>query len=146
MTRYVALVDGKPGSYGLTVPDLSGCTSAAATTDEVLHRATEAVRLWAGTRLPMARNYLSRARSRHSCRSRSGGGACKGRRFRDRTARPRCGPAGRPRQTSRSTPAASARSFNTLVGTNSSNALTTSRTADMTGSAAIISRISKLRW
>src|SRR5260370_35061106 len=47
MTRYVALVDGKPGSYGLTVPDLPGCTSAAATTDEVLRRATQAVRLWA---------------------------------------------------------------------------------------------------
>jgi predicted RNase H-like HicB family nuclease len=47
MTRYVALVDGKPGSYGLTVPDLPGCTSTAATTDEVLRRATEAVRLWA---------------------------------------------------------------------------------------------------
>jgi predicted RNase H-like HicB family nuclease len=44
MTRYVALVDGKPGSYGLTVPDLPGCTSAAAT---ILRRATEAVRLWA---------------------------------------------------------------------------------------------------
>lgn len=47
MTRYVALVDGKPGSYGLTVPDLPGCTSAAATIDEILRRATEAVRLWA---------------------------------------------------------------------------------------------------
>lgn len=42
MTRYVALVDGKPGSYGLTLPDLPGCASAAATTDEVLRRATEA--------------------------------------------------------------------------------------------------------
>src|SRR6202011_4745812 len=34
-------------SYGLTVPDLPGCTSAAATIDEILRRATEAVRLWA---------------------------------------------------------------------------------------------------
>jgi HicB_like antitoxin of bacterial toxin-antitoxin system len=65
MTRYVALLDGKPGSYGLTVPDLPGCTSAAATTDEVLRRATEAVRCGPKTRLPMARNYLSRDRSRH---------------------------------------------------------------------------------
>jgi predicted RNase H-like HicB family nuclease len=47
MARYVALVDGRSGSYGLTVPDLPGCTSAAATIDEVLRRATEAVRLWA---------------------------------------------------------------------------------------------------
>jgi predicted RNase H-like HicB family nuclease len=47
MARYVALVDGRSGSYGLTVPDLPGCTSAAAAIDEVLRRATEAVRLWA---------------------------------------------------------------------------------------------------
>ena len=62
MTRYVALVDGKPGSYGLIVPDLPGCTSAAATTDEVLRTATEAVRLWAedaladGEKLPKPRS------------------------------------------------------------------------------------------
>jgi predicted RNase H-like HicB family nuclease len=62
MTRYVALVDGKPGSYGVIVPDLPGCTSAAATTDEVLRRATEAVRLWAedaladGEKLPKPRS------------------------------------------------------------------------------------------
>ena len=61
MTRYVALVDGKPGAYGVTVPDLPGCTSAAATTDEALRRATEAVQLWAedaladGETLPEAR-------------------------------------------------------------------------------------------
>ena len=46
MARYVALVDGKPGSYGLVVPDLPGCTSAAATIDAVVRRAIEAVRLW----------------------------------------------------------------------------------------------------
>jgi hypothetical protein len=33
MARYIALVDGRSGSYGLTVPDLPGCTSAAATID-----------------------------------------------------------------------------------------------------------------
>jgi len=62
MARYVALVDGRSGSYGLTVPDLPGCTSAAATIDEVLRRATEAVRLWAedaladGEKLPKLRS------------------------------------------------------------------------------------------
>src|SRR3984893_17212569 len=61
MARYVALVDGRSGSYGLTVPDLPCCTSAAATIDEVLRRATEAVRLWAedaladGEKLPKPR-------------------------------------------------------------------------------------------
>src|SRR5580704_6739654 len=62
MARYVALVDGRSGSYGLTVPDLPGCTSAAATIDQVLRRATEAVRLWAedaladGEKLPKPRS------------------------------------------------------------------------------------------
>jgi predicted RNase H-like HicB family nuclease len=45
--RYVALVDGRPGAYGVVVPDLPGCTSAAATTDKALRGAVEAVRLWA---------------------------------------------------------------------------------------------------
>jgi predicted RNase H-like HicB family nuclease len=108
MTRYVALVDGKPGSYGPTVPDLPGCTSAAATTDEVLRRANETVRLWAedaladGEKLPKPRSIealradpwrrrLQRAPLSRSCRSSS---------MR----------AGRPRQTSRSTPACSQQS------------------------------------
>ncbi len=62
MTRYVALLDGKPGAYGVVVPDLPGCTAAAATTDEALRRATEAVRLWAedaladGEKLPKPRS------------------------------------------------------------------------------------------
>ena len=62
MARYIALVDGRSGSYGLTVPDLPGCTSAAATIDTVLRKATEAVRLWAedaladGERLPKPRS------------------------------------------------------------------------------------------
>ena len=94
MARYVALVDGRSGSYGLTVPDLPGCTSAAATIDEVLRRATEAVRLWAedaladGEKLPKPRSIRGRP-----CRSRSGCGTGARRCARDRAARPRCGPA-----------------------------------------------------
>jgi hypothetical protein len=30
MTRYVALIDGKPGAYGITFPDLPGCTAVGA--------------------------------------------------------------------------------------------------------------------
>ena len=45
--RYIALVDGKAGSYGVAVPDLPGCTSAGSTTDEALRNAVEAVRMWA---------------------------------------------------------------------------------------------------
>src|SRR5712691_4084243 len=61
MPRYVALVDGKPGAYGVTVPDLPGCTSGGSTTDEALRSAIEAVRLWAedaiadGEELPVPR-------------------------------------------------------------------------------------------
>jgi predicted RNase H-like HicB family nuclease len=47
MPRYVALVDGQAGAYGVTIPDLPGCTSGGSTTDEALRNAAEAVRLWA---------------------------------------------------------------------------------------------------
>ena len=62
MTRYVALVDGEAGAYGVIVPDLPGCTSGGATTDDALHHAIEAVRLWAedaiadGEELPAPRS------------------------------------------------------------------------------------------
>jgi predicted RNase H-like HicB family nuclease len=47
MARYIALVDGKPGVYGVVVPDLPGCTSGGRTVDAALRNAVEAVRLWA---------------------------------------------------------------------------------------------------
>ena len=62
MSRYVALVDGKVGAYGVVVPDLPGCTSAGRTTDDALRKAVEAVRLWAadaraeGEKLPRPRS------------------------------------------------------------------------------------------
>lgn len=62
MARYVALVDGEAGDYGVVVPDLQGCTSAGATTDEALSNAVEAVRLRAedaiadGEQLPAPRS------------------------------------------------------------------------------------------
>ena len=46
MARYVAIVDGKPGAFGVVVPDLPGCTSAGATIDAALRNAVEAVTLW----------------------------------------------------------------------------------------------------
>jgi predicted RNase H-like HicB family nuclease len=46
MARYVAIVDGAPGAYGVVVPDLPGCTSGGATIDEALRNAVEAVTLW----------------------------------------------------------------------------------------------------
>ena len=62
MARYVALVDGKAGAYGVTVPDFPGCTSGGSTTDEALRNAVEAMRLWAedaiadGEELPRPRS------------------------------------------------------------------------------------------
>jgi predicted RNase H-like HicB family nuclease len=47
MSRYIALVDGEAGAYGVVVPDLPGCTSGGRTTDEALRNAVEVVRLWA---------------------------------------------------------------------------------------------------
>jgi predicted RNase H-like HicB family nuclease len=46
MSRYVAIVDGKPGAFGVVVPDLPGCTSAGDTIEAALTNAVEAVRLW----------------------------------------------------------------------------------------------------
>jgi predicted RNase H-like HicB family nuclease len=46
MARYVAIVDGTPGAYGVVIPDLPGCTSGGATIDEALRNAVEAVTLW----------------------------------------------------------------------------------------------------
>jgi predicted RNase H-like HicB family nuclease len=46
-TRYVALVDGRKGAYGVVVPDLPGCTAMGRTMDEALRNAIEAVRVWA---------------------------------------------------------------------------------------------------
>jgi predicted RNase H-like HicB family nuclease len=47
MSRYVVLVDGHSGAYGVVVPDLPGCSSAGGTIDEALSNAQEAVSLWA---------------------------------------------------------------------------------------------------
>ena len=62
MSRYVVVVDGEPGAYGIWVPDMPGCTSMGGTMDEALRRAQEALRLWAedaiadGESLPEARS------------------------------------------------------------------------------------------
>lgn len=47
MTRFIGIIDGKDGAYGVVFPDLPGCTSAGATADEAARNAVEAVTLWA---------------------------------------------------------------------------------------------------
>jgi predicted RNase H-like HicB family nuclease len=59
--RYVIVIDGKPGAYGMWVPDLPGCTSMGKTIDELLVNAREAFALWTddavadGEKIPEAR-------------------------------------------------------------------------------------------
>lgn len=46
MTRYVALIDGKPGAYGVVIPDLPGAAGAGDTVDEAVASAIQGVALW----------------------------------------------------------------------------------------------------
>lgn len=47
MARYIALIDGKAGAYGVVIPDLPGCTAMGKTMDEALRNAIEAASDWA---------------------------------------------------------------------------------------------------
>jgi predicted RNase H-like HicB family nuclease len=61
MIRYVALIDGEPGAYGVVVPDLPGAAGLGETIDEAVASAIEGVRLWVeaaiegGKKVPPAR-------------------------------------------------------------------------------------------
>jgi predicted RNase H-like HicB family nuclease len=46
MARYIALVDGKAGAYGVAFPDLPGCTAMGKTLEEALANAAESLRDW----------------------------------------------------------------------------------------------------
>jgi len=46
-TRYVALLDGRAGAYGVVVPDLPGCAAMGRTVEKALQNAVAAVRDWA---------------------------------------------------------------------------------------------------
>jgi predicted RNase H-like HicB family nuclease len=46
MARYVALIDGKAGAYGVVFPDLPGCTAMGKTVDQAIANAAEALRDW----------------------------------------------------------------------------------------------------
>jgi predicted RNase H-like HicB family nuclease len=79
--RYIALVDGKPGSYGVVVPDLPGCTSAGKTVEAAYRNAIEAVRLWVedaiqeGERLPRPRAFIELMMDREIARALGNGAA-----------------------------------------------------------------------
>ena len=42
-SHLIALVQGQPGNFGLTFPDVPGCVTAADTLDELLQQAAEAL-------------------------------------------------------------------------------------------------------
>jgi len=46
MTRYVALIDGEPGAFGVVIPDCPGCVAMGDTLDEALDSAAEVLRDW----------------------------------------------------------------------------------------------------
>jgi predicted RNase H-like HicB family nuclease len=55
--RYVVLVDGRPGAYSVTVPDLPGCTAMGRTIEEAHRNIIAAVTVWAGgEKLPPPRS------------------------------------------------------------------------------------------
>lgn len=45
--RYIALLDGGAGAYGVSIPDCPGCTAMGATQDEALANAVAALAEWA---------------------------------------------------------------------------------------------------
>jgi predicted RNase H-like HicB family nuclease len=48
VTSYGALVDGKPGAYGVAFPDCPGCTAMGRTIEEAILNASAALAEWAG--------------------------------------------------------------------------------------------------
>ena len=46
--RYSALIDGKPGAYGVVFPDLPGCTAMGDTLDQAVTEASAALADWIG--------------------------------------------------------------------------------------------------
>ena len=46
MTRYAALIDGTVGAYGVTFPDLPGCTAMGQTPELALAHAADSLREW----------------------------------------------------------------------------------------------------
>jgi predicted RNase H-like HicB family nuclease len=44
--RYLGVLDGGPGAYGISIPDCPGCVAMGADEDEVLANAIEALAEW----------------------------------------------------------------------------------------------------
>ncbi|MGA7713825.1 MAG: type II toxin-antitoxin system HicB family antitoxin [Rhizomicrobium sp.] len=68
--RYVALIDGKAGAYGVSFPDLAGCTAMGKTIDDAMTNAAGALRDWmeitqeSGAKVPAPRTAEAVRRDR----------------------------------------------------------------------------------
>lgn len=51
MTRYIAIIDHADGMYGASFPDAPGCTAQAASLDEVVNDAADALAEWVADEL-----------------------------------------------------------------------------------------------
>lgn len=47
MARYIGLLDGKAGAYGIVIPDLPGCFAGGDTIEDTMRDAVGAVAAWA---------------------------------------------------------------------------------------------------
>jgi predicted RNase H-like HicB family nuclease len=55
MARYVGLIDGERGAYGVAFPDCPGCTAMGATVEEALHNSVDALAEWVADELAESR-------------------------------------------------------------------------------------------
>lgn len=55
MTKYLALIDGKAGKYGLIVPDAPGCVAMGRTVEEATSHGVEALADWVGDTIASGR-------------------------------------------------------------------------------------------
>lgn len=46
MARYIGLLDGKAGAYGIVIPDLPGCNAGGATIEDTMRDAIGAIAEW----------------------------------------------------------------------------------------------------
>jgi predicted RNase H-like HicB family nuclease len=51
MTRYIGILDGADGIWGVCIPDLPGCHGGGASPQEAIADATSAMREWVETRI-----------------------------------------------------------------------------------------------
>lgn len=59
MARYVALIDGEAGAYGVSFPDAPGCTAMGETQEEALSSAADALAEWVSDELADGRRAPS---------------------------------------------------------------------------------------